>query len=83
MDENRPGETAVEEQQASEQPNRMGKFGETSEQFDNGFYTTGQIFQLNTECLIDNGSTSTILSHKQYELLDPNIKPPLSSVRIQ
>ena len=50
---------------------RIGQLGNNGEIWDNGFYTRGYIGNLPIDILIDNGSTSTLLSNKVYkELLE-------------
>ena len=55
----------------------IGKIYEHSKNFDNGFYTNSKIWGVNAHYLIDSGSTSTLLSHRIYQKIDPSLRPQL------
>ena len=46
---------------------RTGYIGEVTSNGDNGFYTKAFILNCSVHFLIDNGSTSTIVSYKKYK----------------
>ncbi|MCG7878801.1 MAG: retropepsin-like domain-containing protein [Candidatus Thiodiazotropha endolucinida] len=54
-----------------------GKIYEYSKSFDNGFYTNCRICGVDAQYLIDSGSTSTLLSNKIYQKIDPCLRPQL------
>lgn len=72
-------ETKGPELQQNEQLNMslIGKIYEHSKSFDNGFYTDCKICGVNSHYLIDSGSTSTLLSYRIYQKIDPNLRPQL------
>ena len=74
MEEDRPTET--EEQL---EISIIGKIYEHSKSFDNGFYTNCKICGVNAHYLIDSGSTSTLLSHRIYQKIDPSLRPQLKA----
>jgi hypothetical protein len=45
---------------------RLGQVGNTCGKWDNGFYTRGFIQDIPLDVLIDNGSTTTILSNHMF-----------------
>ena len=45
---------------------RLGQVGNTCGKWDNGFYTRGYIQDIPLDVLIENGSTTTILSKHFY-----------------
>jgi hypothetical protein len=47
---------------------RLGQVGNTCGKWDNGFYTRGFIQDIPLDVLIDNGSTTTILSNHMVKL---------------
>lgn len=55
-----------------------GVCGETLGKWDNGFYISGFLNGLPIDFLIDSGSTSTIISSKNYEFLPDDSKPELA-----
>ena len=55
----------------------VGKIYEHTKSFDNGFYTNCKICGVNAHYLIDSGSTSTLLSHRIYQKIDPCLRPQL------
>ena len=55
----------------------IGKIYTHSKGFDNGFYTNCKICGVNAHYLIDSGSTSTLLSHRIYQKIDPSLRPQL------
>lgn len=55
----------------------IGKIYEHSKSFDNGFYTNCRICGVNAHYLIDSGSTSTLLSYRIYQKIDPCLRPQL------
>ena len=46
---------------------RHGQLSEADGPWDNGFYTKGEIFGLDVEFLVDNGSTVTLLSKSAFD----------------
>lgn len=60
---------------------RIGQLGNNGGIYDNGLYTRGYIESLPIDILIDNGSTSTLMSHTFYKKLTEavNIQNPLQT----
>ena len=71
------GEKGPESENEQLELSIVGKIYEHTKSFDNGFYTNCKISGVNAHYLIDSGSTSTLLSHRIYQKIDPCLRPQL------
>ncbi len=80
MEETRPAECVVnlDHDLQNTQFSRIGQIGEEfGSNWDNGFYTTCDILNVSAKCLIDSGSTLSLLSNRVFEKIDINVRPTL------
>jgi hypothetical protein len=56
---------------------RVGNVGETTGNWDNGFYSDCDLCGVSTQFLIDSGSTISLLAHRVYQNIMEKLRPVL------
>ena len=77
MEEDRPTETEEDLEISI-----IGKIYKYTKSFDNDFYTNCKICGVNAHYLIDSGSTSTLLSHRIYQKIEPSLRHQLKANKL-